>query len=195
MGFEILGGIAQMGEKRREVGGEKRPLLADPAAADGGKAFGIVQLVALQRVRQRHQHRRPADRRELGDCRCPRAGHHQMGGGDAFRQIGEERGELHLDIEPLIVGADGLHVLFPALLDDRQGAAHGMRQVTDHLRHQLGEVPRSLAAAEHQQIERLAGAGRRVGPVAGRQHARPHRVARHGGLGGKRRRQALDLGK
>ena len=64
------------------------------------------------------------------------------------------------------------HVLGARLLRHLEPPALLLRQQCDRRRHRLGEELRALAAAEHQQPERLSGIGGVVGGLGGFEHGR-----------------------
>ena len=62
------------------------------------------------------------------------------------------------------------------------------REPLDGRRHDVGHDPRALAAAEHQQPQRTAGLGRRIGSGRRGDHRPADRIAGAHRLGGERRR-------
>ena len=94
----IAASLPRIGGERGDLGGE--PLRREVVLRQHDRAAGLRQhvgigeLVLVERVRQRHQDRRPADRRELGDRRGAGARDHEMRRRDARRQVGEERRDL-----------------------------------------------------------------------------------------------------
>ena len=72
------------------------------------------------------------------------------------RQIGEERRQFGVDLEPVIDRAHARHVFLAHLLQN-QPVPQRRLQPFDRGRHDIGHHPRALAAANHQQAK---GAGR-----------------------------------
>ena len=98
------------------------------------------------------------------------------------RQIGEERRQFGVDLEPVIDRAHPRHVLFAHLLGEDQPVPQRGLQPLDRAGHDIGHHARALAAADHEQAERPARFGRRVFHRGGREDRRPHRRADGGGL-------------
>ena len=94
--------------------------LVDPHRAAGLlKHRRIGGLILIERMRQRHQNARPADRREFRHRRGARARHDEVAGRDPRRQIGEERLDLGRHRKPGIDFLHARHVLVAHLLRDR----------------------------------------------------------------------------
>ena len=72
--------------------------------AGGGEDRGVGGLVLIERMRKRHQDRRPTDDGELRNGRSAGAADHQMRPRDARRQVGEEVGEFDRELQ---FGASG----------------------------------------------------------------------------------------
>ena len=115
---------------------------------------GIGGLVLVERVRQRHQDRGPPDRRQLGHGGGAGARHHEMRGGDARRQVGEERRHLGGDPGPRVDLLDPRDVLLARLLHDRQAHLQMRLEPLDRGRHDVGHDAGALAAAEHHEAQR-----------------------------------------
>ena len=98
---------------------------------------------------------------------------HEMSRGDALRHIGEEWLQVRLEIELPHIVAHRIDILGPALLGDKQRAAHGVWQLPQDRRHELGENLGALASAEHEQMERLI----RLGATIGRPGCGEYRLA------------------
>ena len=113
----------------------------------------ILQLVVVDRMRQRHQHRRPAHHRQLGDSGGAGPADHQVRLCHFLGQVGEERRQVRAHAGRLIGLLDALQVLLAALLHDEQAGADRLRQQRKRRRQCIGEEARALAAAEHQQRE------------------------------------------
>ena len=69
-------------------------LLDAPSAARFGKPRGVLQLVVVDRMRQRHQDRRAAHDGQLGHGRGAGAADHEVRLGHLLGQIGEKRGQM-----------------------------------------------------------------------------------------------------
>ena len=89
-------------------------LLNAPSAVQFGKPDRILQLVVVDGMRQRHQHRRPPHHRKLGHGRGAGAADHQVRLGHLLGQVGEERGKMRAHAGRLI-----------GLLDARPGPPRG----------------------------------------------------------------------
>ena len=94
-----------------------------------------------------------------------------------LRHVGEEWLHLRFDAELGIGRLDPADILGPRLLGDLQPRALRLRQCRKRRRNRIGEELRALAAAEHQQPERLAGSRRRVGRCRCLDDGRTHRIA------------------
>ena len=119
----LPGSAARRAISRGEPLGREIVLLQHDRAAGLRQHIGIGELVLIERVRQRHQNRGPADHRQFRDGRGARARHDQMRRRDARRQIGEERRDLGFDAEPRIGSRDARLVLVARLLHDAQPRA------------------------------------------------------------------------
>jgi hypothetical protein len=75
----------------------QRSLLAYFRTSGCGKRGGVRRLVVVERVRVRHEDRRPADRRDLRDRGGAGAGDHQMRLGHAPRHVVEEGRDFGVD--------------------------------------------------------------------------------------------------
>ena len=64
------------------------------AAARFGKLRRVAQLIVVDGMRQRHEDRRPAHHRQLGDGRSPRAADDEVRLGHLLGKVGEERGQM-----------------------------------------------------------------------------------------------------
>ena len=99
-------------------------VLRDPDGAAGAlQHAGIGELVLIERMRQRHQDRGPADGREFGNRRGAGARNHQMARRHARRQIGKERRDLGGDRGAGVGFAHALEILLARLLDDSEARA------------------------------------------------------------------------
>ena len=163
------------GGQARRLGGEGAISPSQPAgrefrlrqaqrAAGGLQHPGIGHLVLIERIRQRHQDRRPPDRGKLGDRRGAGAGDHEMGRRHARRQIGEERRHLGGDLQ---VGIGRFHLRpDPPRAPAARSAGATISAGSSCLNrgwHDVGHHARALAAAEDQQAQRPARFGRRIG--------------------------------
>ncbi len=153
----------------------------------------IGELVLIERVRQRHQDRRPADRGKFGDGRGAGARHDKVACRHARRQIGEKRRDLGRDGDLGIGLADTRQILLARLLHDREARAQARIEAADRGRHDIGHDAGALAAAENQQPQRIAV--RRIRRRRGGNDRRPHRIAGQRRLGGRRRSAAEHVGK
>ena len=163
---------------------------------------GIGLLVLVERMRQRHQDRRPADDGQFGDRRGAGAADHQMAGGDARRQVAEEglrarpRRRMRRRPPRRASMSSGRHC-WTTCRRRAQVVRQAARSPAARDRREAG----ALAAAEDQEVERLVlparGIGRsrppRAPPAApdcrSRRHARAKRLgaADLGEAGGDRR--------
>ena len=89
-----------------------------------------------------------------------------MGVRQALRQVVEEALELGREAECGVGAGDPLQILRPALLGQADAGARRRRQGHERRRQHVAQDPRALAAADHQQLERPTGLGRRIGLVA-----------------------------
>ena len=183
--------------RRRELGGKPprgESVLGEPDGAAGRfEHAGIGELVLVERMRQRHQDRRPADRGEFGDRRRPGARHDQVARRHARRQIGEKRRDLGGNGELGIGAAHPGQILVAGLLHDRKPRPQGRFEEPDRGGHDIGHDAGALAAAENQEPQRIAR--RRIGRRRGRDDRRPHRIAGQRRLGGQVRPLREHVGK
>ena len=89
-----------------------------------------------------------------------------MRGGDARRQVGEERRDLGGDAQPRVGLAHARQILVARLLGEQQPRAQRRVEPLDRRRHDLGHDARALAAAEHQQAQRARPAPAAANGVA-----------------------------
>ena len=128
--------------------------------AGGGEDRGVGGLILIERMRERHKDRRPADDGELRHGRSAGAADDKMGARDARRQIGEEVGELDRELQRGASGGDA-PLVFAARLH-RQADARALFDAEQRQRRRddVGHHPSALRAAGDQ---RDAG-GRRRSP-------------------------------
>ena len=187
-----------LGHQPRNLGGypfgRELGLADQERSARRGERRGVGQLILIERVRQRHQYRRPADGRDLGHGRGARARDHQMAFGHARGQVRKESGDLRRHIEPPI---DRTHRIRDPLrgIAARRGCANARAcgSASTARGHHFAHHARTLAAAEHDEAERLARPRNGEDFFRGRGHRRPHRIADVSRLGrelGARRQEA-----
>ena len=79
--------------------------------------------------------------------------------GQPRRQIGKERRQFRADLEAVVNRADPRHVLVTHLLGQDQPALQRRIEPLDSAWHDIAHHARALAAADHEQPERLVGTG------------------------------------
>lgn len=169
--------VHQPANKGCDALGRQRRLRVHLAAACSGKGRSIRRLIVVERIGIGYQQRRPADDGDLRDGRGAGARDHQMRRRHACRHVGEEGRDLDCDAKGGIGRLHPRHVIRPGLLGDDQPLALRIRKQRDGPRHGIGEELGALAAAEHQQAERLLAGRRRVRRLGRLQHRRPDRIA------------------
>ena len=140
--------------------------------------------MVIDRMRQRHQHRRP-----------PRAGEFRDGGGagprddqmrhrQTRRDVAEEGGEVGRHPGFPIRRLDPRQILGPRLLRHHQALAQRFRQQRHRGRHDIGEDARAQAAAQHEEADRPFLRRRRVAFLRQCREGGAHGVADHLRMGG-----------
>jgi hypothetical protein len=174
---------------RRELG-----LGHQPSAAGLGEGPGVGGLMVVGGCGKRHQDRRPAGGGQLRHGGRAGPADHQVGVRQALGHVVEEGGEGGRQAAAPVGRFHCRHRAARHLLADREAPAQVLGQAAERGRDQVVEGLGALAAAEHQQPERVARSRRAVGPPAALGDGRPHWVAGHHHLGSLRRGDALDLG-
>ena len=150
---------------------------------------GVGELVLVERMRQRHQDRGPADRGELGDRRGAGARDHQMAAAMRAGRSGKNGATSASTLKPGIGLADARHVLLARLLHDLQPHLQARLEPLDRGRHDVGHHRAPWLPPNTSRLKRPAGVERRIGRRRGREHRRPHRIAGVRRLRGERRRR------
>ena len=138
----------------------------EPGGAGDIERARVGGLVIVDGVRIRDQNGGPADGGQFTHRGRSRPGDHQMGAGEAVRNIVEERAEVRRHAQSLVGGADAIQVLGAALLADREPASRGLRHPFDGRRNHVAEHPGALAAAEHEKADGAAAFDAGIGPPA-----------------------------
>jgi hypothetical protein len=140
-----------------QASGREVALRDAPACAGFREHIGIRSLVVVQRVRQRHEDRRPADHHQFGDGAGAGATDHEM-------RVRHARGRSLKNGASSALSRRRPHRLCARLRYLRDGIAARcqtglkcVRQRANCGRHDFAQRARALAAAEHEQTQRPAG--------------------------------------
>ncbi len=163
----------------QRLGQHLRPALEIRLLEHGGVDRGrVVELMVVDRVRERHQQRRPPGDGELRAGAGARPSNDEVRRLEPVGDIREERRQLRLDAKSPIRRTDPLEVLRPALLDQADPAPQRSGQKRERLRQRVRKRPGPLAAACDKQADRRVRLRRRVGTAGERRDLRADRVAR-----------------
>ncbi len=164
--------------RRREI-----TLRDSPRAARLRHLTRVHRLVVVGRRGQRHQDRRAARNRQLGQRRGPGPRDDQMRPGQLLGQVGQIGGEFGRNLMLGIFGAHRIDILDPRLMRHLQPPPEGDGQHGEAIGHDLAEDARPLAAAGDEDAEDAVLLQQRIGTRAQRQHLIPDRIADQPGLG------------
>src|SRR5262245_40420367 len=101
-------------------------------------------------MRKRDQDRRSANHAELGNRRSAGTADDEMGFGNTFRHVVEEGCEVRFHSKLRVGCLDRFEILRPALLCELHCPRHCIGKSAKNARHEFGEEPRPLAAAEYE---------------------------------------------
>ncbi|MNO72451.1 hypothetical protein D3C76_634010 [compost metagenome] len=118
-------------------------------SAFAGQILGVVGLVVVDRVGQRHQHRRQACCRQFADSQGTGPAHHQVGPAISLGHVFDERLYLSLDAHLVITLGGDRCVLLAGLVEHLWPQRRG--HFRQGLRQQFVQWFRTQAATQHQQ--------------------------------------------
>ena len=138
--------------RSRSLCGE-RPRRQHDRGAGRGERARVGALVVVGRVRVGHEQRGQPRHRELGHGQRAAAAQREVALGIARGHVALERHDARGDARRGVGGRDALAVGLAGLVEDLEDRAVEARRRIDH---RVVDLARALAAAEHEQTQRLA---------------------------------------